>query len=113
MTMLELPGWLPGSWMLSESSVTNTVNIPPRTGPIPVATTLAFTQSSTTYDYEGGSVGRGSGEIVSTGEDEIKITLWPTNVLSLPAEIARTTNGIVVMFSNTIWGSTRSDFKAF
>jgi hypothetical protein len=115
-TRVELPGWLPGSWMLSELSVTtqgSTMNFPPGTGPIQVATTLAFTQGSTTYDYEGGPVGRGSREIVSTDEDKIRIMLWPTNVLSLPAEIARTTNGIVVMFSNTVWGNELSDFKAF
>lgn len=89
------------------------MTFPAGTGPIPMAMTLAFTRGATTYDYAGGPVPPGRGEIVSAGEDAVRITLWPTNVPSLPATIARMAQGIVVEFAHTLWGNEPSEFKAF
>ena len=116
MIMLELPNWLPGQWRLTQFTVTNqgeTLTFPAGTGPIQMAMSLAFAGGAATYDYAGGPVPVGRGEIVSAGEDAVRIALWPTNVPSLPATIARTATGIVVEFSHTIWGNQPSDFKAF
>jgi hypothetical protein len=111
----ELPDWLPGRWRLTEWSMTDQGEIttfPAGTGPIQMALTLAFTRGATTYDYAGGPVPPGRGEVVSAEESSIRITLWPTNVPSLPATIARTAKGIVLEFSHTIRGNEPSDFKA-
>ncbi|MBV8311746.1 MAG: hypothetical protein JO344_15290 [Planctomycetaceae bacterium] len=112
----QLPDWLPGQWSLTEYSVTfqaKTTTFPAGTGPIQMAMTLAFMQGATTYDYAGGPVPPGEGDIVSADESLVSITLWPTNVPSLPATIARAAKGIVVEFSHTIWGNEPSDFKAY
>lgn len=78
-----------------------------------MALTLAFTRGATTYGYAGGPVQQGRGEVVSAGDGSVGITLWPTNVPSLPATVTRTAKGIAVEFSHTIWGNEPSDFEAF
>ena len=80
---------------------------------IPIATTLTFTQGSPDYDYAGGGpVGTGRGEVGSAGDGLVRITLWPTRALPLPATIARTAQGIVVE-SSMIWGmSLRSSRRS-
>lgn len=111
----ELPGWLPGKWILSHHTMTDaghTSDFPAGTGMIQIATTLTFTQGSPDYDYAGGPVPPGKGK-VSVRSGAVRITLWPTNVFSLPATVAKTPEGIVVEFSNTIHGNEPSKFQAF
>ena len=116
MAIPQLPDWLPGQWRLIEYSTTyqgRTDTLTEGTGPIPMAVTLAFTQGGTTYDYAGSSIGTGRGEVVTAGDGWVRITLWPINVPSLPATIARTAQGIVVEFSLTIGGNEPCEVKAF
>ena len=110
-----LPDWLPGKWALTHHTMTyagQTTDFPEGTGVIQVATTLAFTQGSPTYDYAGGPVPPGKGTI-AIRDGAVRITLWPTNVPSLPATIARTPEGIVVEFTHTIYGGGASNFRVF
>lgn len=44
------------------------MTFPAGTGPIQLAMTLAFTQGATTYDYAGGPVPTGWGEVAFAGE---------------------------------------------
>ena len=94
-----MPGWLPGKWILSHQTMTHagqTLDFPAGTGQI--ATTLTFTQGSPDYDYAGGPVPPGKGKVlVSRGA--VRVTLRPTNVISPPATVAKTPEGIVVEFS--------------
>ena len=111
----ELPDWLPGRWRLTEWSMTDQGEIttfPAGTGPIQMALTLAFTRVRHDLRLRGRTGPAGPGEVVSAEESSIRITLWPTNVPSLPATIARTAKGIVLEFSHTIRGNEPSDFKA-
>ena len=111
----ELPGWLPGKWILSHHTMTDagqTSDFSVGTGVIQIATTLTFTQGSPDYDYAGGPVGTGKGK-VSVGRGVVRVTLWPTFVDSLPATVAKTPEGIVVEFSATAHGNEPSKFQAF
>lgn len=111
----ELPGWLPGKWILSHHTMTQagqTSDFPAGMGVIPIATTLIFTQGSADYDYTGGPVPPGKGK-VSVRRGVVRATLWPTNALSLPATVAKTLDGIVIEFSLTIYGNEPSKFQAF
>jgi hypothetical protein len=112
--MTKLPEWLPGKWALTHHTATTagqTSDFPLGTGGIQIATSLAFTQGSSTYEYSGGPVPGGINE-VAVDSDVVRIKLWPTNVADLPATITQSPEGMVVEFRHTIWGGMPSDFKA-
>ena len=111
----KLPEWLPGQWDLAYHTMTidgQTCDFPAGTGVIQIATALTFTQGRPTYGYSGGPVGLGKGK-VTVKDGVVNIGLWPTNVLSLPAMVAKTPEGIVVNFSHTISGREPSEFKVY
>ena len=84
----------------------------PGTGPLQIATTLTFTQGSSTYDYSGSSVGTGKNDItMANGVPSVK--LWPTYTFNLPATIAQSTDGIVVAFLAGMYSDGPSAIKAY
>ena len=92
-------------------------DFPAGTGVIQIATALTFTQGRPTYWYSGGPVGLGKSK-VTVKDGVVNIGLWPTNVESLPAMVAKTPEGIVVQVSiSQIGESLRSggpsEFKVY
>ncbi|MBV8236425.1 MAG: hypothetical protein JO075_12055 [Acidimicrobiia bacterium] len=111
----KLPEWLPGQWDLAHHTMTmggRTSDFPAGTGVIQIATSLTFMQGSPNYEYSGGPVPLGKGK-VTVKDGVVNIGLWPTNVLSLPAMVAKTPEGIVVNFSHTIYSGGPSEFKVY
>ena len=112
---VELPEWLPGKWALAHHTMTHvgqTSDFPAGTGVIQIAMSLTFTQGRPTYKYSGGPVPLGKGK-VTVQDGGVHIGLWPTNVPSLPATVAKTPEGIVVNFSHTIYSDGPSEFKVY
>ena len=102
----ELPGWLPGHWVLTRATTTRAGEAStPGSEPAPVLVPMAltFAQGNPFYEFTGGPIPPGRG-VVSVKDGAAQVTLWPTKMPPASATIAQDPEGIAVAFSVTAEG---------